>query len=222
MTESEGAPAEYDRLFAELERANARAAENPADEELAAKAAEAYQRAQEAYARVLAEYEESSGEDRADSESQPDSTSESEPEAKIKTEQPAATATEQTVPDSPSIELPDGQVEIAQASAIITDPVPEYDLGDFGPPVSVAAPAFGEKIPEPFLVLPRKSVATRFVPSDTSIEELTPISRSLLPHRATGGKSQLSRERNIAGSLPNWAPLPPGEIVPVKRIAKKS
>src|SRR5690606_14240561 len=98
----------------------------------------------------------------------------------------------------------------------------EYDLGDFGAPADTAAPAFGEEAPQGVFVLTRKPVATRFVPSDTPIEELSPISRNILPQRAKGQKSELSRERNIAGDLPTWSPLPPGEVAAVKRTGTKS
>lgn len=177
MTNFEEASAVYTALLAELEEANARAAESPDDTELAAAAQELYDRAQAAYADVLAGY---------------DSGDEAEPTDAVSNQAP-----EVGVDDS------------------------DYDLGEFGTPATIAAPAFGEEAPAGVFILTRKPVATRFVPSETPIEELTPISRSLLPQRAVGTKSELSRERNIAGNLPEWSPMPPGEVLAVKRVGTK-
>lgn len=221
MTDHDEATARYNALLAELETANARAAEAPDDTELAAAAHDAYDRAQAAYADVLAAY---------GGEQVEEQISESNPEEQSDVDLPdaVADADADATPDAEDRdETPVTAAPAAQAPVSTIAPAPvasEYDLGDFGAPATVAAPAFGEDVPEGVFVLTRKPVATRFVPSDTPIEELTPISRSLLPQRAKGQRSELSRERNIAGDLPEWSPLPPGEVVAVKRAGatKKS
>lgn len=211
MTDHDEATARYNALLTELETANARAAEAPDDTELAAAAHDAYDRAQAAYADVLAAYgdEEQSDAGLPDAVTEADADTDAMPDAE---DRDAIAVAETPAADAP--------VSTIAPPAVAS----EYDLGDFGAPATVAAPTFGQEAPAGVFVLTRKPVATRFVPSDTPIEELTPISRSLLPQRAKGQRSELSRERNIAGDLPEWSPLPPGEVVAVKRAGatKKS
>ncbi len=65
------------------------------------------------------------------------------------------------------------------------------------------------------VVLRRPSARTqKFEPRPTSEPgEIAVLTRNML--RATSGKTehQTSRERIIAGDLPDWEPLPPGEIL---------
>ncbi len=209
MIDYEEAIARYNAVLAELASANALAAEDPEDTELAAAAQELYDQAQVAYADVLAGYG-------GDGATEPTASSEaSDPQSAEDHEaqgDPAAATARAAVADASVVPA---ESMTAPASA------EEYDLGDFGKPATVAAPAFGQEAPEGVFVLTRKPVATRFVPSETPIEELTPISRSILPMREKGQKSALSRERNIAGGLPEWSPIPPGEVLTVKRAGSK-
>ncbi|MDO4761607.1 MAG: hypothetical protein Q4A31_06800 [Corynebacterium sp.] len=65
----------------------------------------------------------------------------------------------------------------------------------------------------PAVVKPTSRRRPRFVERPT--DENTPIvnRRDLLTANKThNGKPQISRERQIAGNLPNWEPTPPGGI----------
>ena len=64
--------------------------------------------------------------------------------------------------------------------------------------------------PEP-LVIRRGLSATRLLPP-TPPADTTVISRQVLRPRAGGTRPETSRERKIAGDLPQWEPLPPGEL----------
>ena len=44
-------------------------------------------------------------------------------------------------------------------------------------------------------------------------EETAVISRGILGVRDRDKRAQTSRERRVAGDLPSWEPLPPGELV---------
>ncbi|WP_156628664.1 hypothetical protein [Mycobacterium sp. 1274756.6] len=57
----------------------------------------------------------------------------------------------------------------------------------------------------------RRTRRRPFIPPTPDAEN-TVVSRELLS-RGKGKKSQLPRNRKIAGDLPTWEPLPPGEIV---------
>ena len=65
----------------------------------------------------------------------------------------------------------------------------------------------------PTVVVRRGHAATRLLPR---AEEPAPggvvVHRSVLARRSSD-KPQTSRERKIAGDLPDWEPLPPGELV---------
>lgn len=60
------------------------------------------------------------------------------------------------------------------------------------------------------LVIRRGLSATRLVPAAPPAET-TMISRQVLAPRTTR-RPETSRERKIAGDLPQWEPLPPGEL----------
>ena len=54
----------------------------------------------------------------------------------------------------------------------------------------------------------------RFVPRPKNDDNASFVERrNLLTSVATSAKHQITRERKIAGNLPDWDPLPPGEIL---------
>lgn len=61
------------------------------------------------------------------------------------------------------------------------------------------------------VVIRRGQSAARLLPVQT-VAETTVVSRNVLHARATK-KPETSRERKIAGDLPEWEPLPPGELL---------
>ena len=60
------------------------------------------------------------------------------------------------------------------------------------------------------VVIRRGHSAARLLPAQP-VAETTLVSRNVLHARATK-KPETSRERKIAGDLPDWEPLPPGEL----------
>jgi len=65
------------------------------------------------------------------------------------------------------------------------------------------------------VVINRRGVSTeRFLPKDAA--ETTVVARNVLRPRE-GKRPETSRERKIAGDLPAWEPMPPGELV-VNRV----
>lgn len=60
-------------------------------------------------------------------------------------------------------------------------------------------------------VIRRGLSATRLLPPPPPADT-TVISRQVLRPRAGGSRPETSRERKIAGNLPQWEPLPPGEL----------
>jgi hypothetical protein len=62
--------------------------------------------------------------------------------------------------------------------------------------------------------------SNRFLPADaTALDPSVVVGRGFLRSKATPQKQQLSRERKIAGDLPAWDPMPPGEVA-VRRRAR--
>lgn len=62
-------------------------------------------------------------------------------------------------------------------------------------------------------VLRRRSrTQRRFLPTESREKEVV-VNRSFVGQRKPGQKSELSRERVIAGDLPGWEPLPPHELL---------
>lgn len=62
--------------------------------------------------------------------------------------------------------------------------------------------------------------SSRFLPTDAaSIDPAVVVGRGFLRSKVAPQKQQLSRERKIAGDLPAWEPMPPGEIA-VRRRAR--
>lgn len=63
----------------------------------------------------------------------------------------------------------------------------------------------------------RRPAASRFVPrGDTPPPEAPLVQRNVLRPGRDKGKALTGRERLVAGDLPEWEPLPPGELF-VKR-----
>lgn len=74
------------------------------------------------------------------------------------------------------------------------------------------APDSSSAATEPLVV--RRGSAARFRPRvEPPREETVVISRGILGVRDRDKKAQTSRERRVAGDLPSWEPLPPGELV---------
>lgn len=61
----------------------------------------------------------------------------------------------------------------------------------------------------------RRGTAVRMVHRHVTVEEQIPaiLRRNLLHANAQGRKAEITRNRRIVGNLPEWSPLPPGEIV---------
>lgn len=89
---------------------------------------------------------------------------------------------------------------------------PEWDLAELepSPHEPVAAPP-ADASP----VLGRRPGVQRFMPP--APETSVPLRRDLLSASRTAGRKEIGRERKIAGGLPEWDPLPPGEIIEVVR-----
>jgi hypothetical protein len=68
------------------------------------------------------------------------------------------------------------------------------------------------------VVILRRGTPVRLVPSPGPEDEAFVVKRNLLGDPAAPRRHELTRNRKIAGNLPEWSPMPPGEIVaPVKR-----
>jgi hypothetical protein len=76
--------------------------------------------------------------------------------------------------------------------------------------VDAAQPADGAA-PDSTVVIRRGQSAARLLPAQPAADT-TVVSRNVLHARATK-KPETSRERKIAGDLPEWEPLPPGELL---------
>jgi len=179
--------AQYQAALAELERARDAADGNPSDEVLAARSDLAYHQAQQTYAALLA--------------------SMGEPVPAVAEAAYAPTST----PVSAAAPLPSDYVPLE---------APPQGESQYGSPSPTAHPAFGTPLAQASpvgVILTRPTPTTRFTPSDTSLDDLVPIQRGLLAPAAADRKSELGKNRNIAGSLPGWSPLPPGEIVALGR-----
>lgn len=69
-------------------------------------------------------------------------------------------------------------------------------------------------------VISRPGSTNRFLPAPPrAAEAAVVVGRGFLSSKASAQKQQLSRERLIAGDLPSWDPMPPGEIA-VRRRAR--
>jgi hypothetical protein len=78
------------------------------------------------------------------------------------------------------------------------------------PLVATPAPAPAEDA-----VIIRRNRTSPFLPPRAPEEQVTPVvSRTWASQvSGTGKKKQLTRERKMAGDLPEWEPLPPGELI---------
>lgn len=75
-----------------------------------------------------------------------------------------------------------------------------------------ASPDPSTAVTEPLVV--RRGSSARFRPRvEPPQEETVVVSRGILGVRDRDKKAQTSRERRVAGDLPSWEPLPPGELV---------
>ncbi len=76
------------------------------------------------------------------------------------------------------------------------------------------APAAPPAAPADPVVVRRPSAAGRFLPREVVpvADDGVVVSRNVLGSRAAT-KPQTGRERKIAGGLPDWEPLPPGELL---------
>ena len=63
------------------------------------------------------------------------------------------------------------------------------------------------------VIVKRGHASKRLLPKEPEVaSDTVVVQRSVLSRRSTQ-KPQTSRERKIAGDLPAWEPLPPGELV---------
>lgn len=70
--------------------------------------------------------------------------------------------------------------------------------------------------PDPIAPVVRRTRLSPFIPPTPPDPTPALIARDSL--RAGGRTPQLSRNRKIAGDLPDWEPLPPGEV----RVTRRS
>ena len=89
-------------------------------------------------------------------------------------------------------------------------PTPSPQTGDPGVPPQDAAPVAPAS---PFVV--RRRAAGAFVPRPLEGTEGggAVIDRHVLGARRSDDRRVTTRERKIAGDLPDWEPLPPGELI---------
>ena len=63
------------------------------------------------------------------------------------------------------------------------------------------------------VIVRRGHAATRLLPREAPpVPDNVVVQRSVLARRSSD-KPQTSRQRKVAGDLPDWEPLPPGELV---------
>jgi hypothetical protein len=62
-------------------------------------------------------------------------------------------------------------------------------------------------------IVRRGHAATRLLPRAEEPESSTVVVHRSVLARRSSDKPKTSRERKIAGDLPEWEPLPPGELV---------
>ena len=66
--------------------------------------------------------------------------------------------------------------------------------------------------PEQELTVRRPRAAARLLPRESAPDPGVVVSRNVLRSNATAAAPTTDRERRIAGELPAWEPLPPGEL----------
>lgn len=107
---------------------------------------------------------------------------------------------------------------VQQAEAVpLPEAVPAFETAPFTEAVPVfaapEAPAAPPVPPAPPVIIRRGLNGPRLLPREAAVPEGgVTVSRNVLGARATV-KTKTSRERKIAGDLPEWEPLPPGELL---------
>ncbi|WP_242086749.1 hypothetical protein [Microbacterium lacticum] len=100
-------------------------------------------------------------------------------------------------------------------------PAASFDLSEATPapaPVTAAAHAgLGADAAEQPPVLGRRQTLSRFSPPPSNAAPEQPLRRDVLSSLRTDSRSEIGRERKVAGNLPEWSPLPPDEILAVVR-----
>ena len=151
----------------------------------------------------------------------PDKSAESSPVVPVTYPSRGAHAADPAVPPAPAGVLPpppDAGVGIPPAPAGVLPPPPDAGVG--------VPPAPGGMMPPPpiqsadsaaplGLSRPGQRRRPRFVERPKSPDDDPVLNRRnlLSSTRTSGDKPQFSRERVIAGNLPDWDPLPPGEML---------
>lgn len=86
----------------------------------------------------------------------------------------------------------------------------EQDVNEPAPEAEEPAPAAEQ--PGASTIVRRGHAAMRLLPrAEEPASSTVVVHRSVLARRSTD-KPKTSRERKIAGDLPDWEPLPPGEL----------
>lgn len=99
----------------------------------------------------------------------------------------------------------------ASPAAEAEEPVPEAAVAVDESAFSASSPDVAADIPAQAPVLVKRPGVQRFVPP-ASEKPAAPLVKERLLARTTH-RTEISRERKIAGGLPEWEPLPPGEIL---------
>jgi hypothetical protein len=110
----------------------------------------------------------------------------------------------------------------ASEPAVVTEPSPAPER--IAPPPPPIAPASepvaaatepADQAPAAEDIVVRRTRRTPFLPPAHVDEEEggVVISRSWTSARRAAGSADVGRQRKIAGDLPSWEPLPPGEVV---------
>lgn len=120
--------------------------------------------------------------------------------------QPAAV---QPPPPPVAVQPPPPAVQPVAPAAVQPPPPPPPVQQPVAPP----APAVASEIS-----INRRTASRVFLPPrlESEDEQSPIISRAWIGQGAKNAKKQLSGERKTAGDLPDWDPLPPGELVVVR------
>ena len=90
-------------------------------------------------------------------------------------------------------------------------PAPNFD----STPLVTVAPSQETAVPEAPTdgILLARGTSVRMIPVETEANNAgVMLRRNLLQPTVTDHKPEISRNRKIAGNLPEWSPMPPGEI----------
>lgn len=126
-------------------------------------------------------------------------------------------SSQQSVPTPAPVPAPDYFESVNTGDGVT---VAGMTIPELGAPSTLPIPPLGatEREPQPgTFIVKRKPAATRFVPPAERTEDMVAIDRSLAIGSMAKEKPAIGRERNIAGSLPDWSPLPPGEVIAPRR-----